>query len=180
VEVIARSIFTYVVLLVAARHIGKRVAGQMSVMKLTIMVTLGADIVVPLQAPDRGILPAVLILGVAIVYQRGLTLWSFENRWAELTIQRDVTTVVQDGCLDLGAMRRTVLSRESLFAILRQRGLKPRAGAAGVPEGRGALQPLPGPRPAAGPVPDPANRPRRGRRAVQGAGFAALHGARLR
>jgi uncharacterized membrane protein YcaP (DUF421 family) len=122
-EVVLRSVFTYVVLLVTARLMGKRVAGQMSVMELTVMVTLGAAIGVPLQAPDRGILPAVLILLVAVAYQRGLNLWSFNSRRVELTIQGDSSTIVRDGCLDLGAMRRNVVSRERLFALLRQHGL---------------------------------------------------------
>lgn len=71
-EVAVRAVATYVLLLVATRLMGKRVAGQMSMMEMTVLITLGAATGVPLQAPDRGLLAAVVILTIAIVYQRGL------------------------------------------------------------------------------------------------------------
>ena len=123
VEVLARAVVTYVILLVAMRLMGKRVAGQMSALELTIVVTLGAAIGVPLQAPDRGMVPAVVILLVAVVYQRGLNFWAFKSRKAELAFQGDVSLIVKEGCLDLGEMCAAVLSRERLFSVLRQQGL---------------------------------------------------------
>ena len=122
-EVGYRAVVTYVILWGAMRLMGKRVAGQMSALELTIVVTLGAAIGVPLQAPERGMVGAVVILLVAIVYQRGLNFWAFKSRKAELTLQGDVSTIVSDGCLDLPAMRAAVLSRERLFSALRQAGL---------------------------------------------------------
>ena len=123
IEVAGRALVTYVILLVAMRMMGKRVAGQMSALELTIVVTLGAAIGVPLQAPDRGMVPAVVILLVAIAYQRGLNFWAFKSRRAELTLQGDVVTLVSDGCVDLHTMKKHVLSRERLFSALRQVGL---------------------------------------------------------
>ncbi len=122
-EIAGRAVVTYVILWAAMRIMGKRVAGQMSAMELTIIVTLGAAIGVPLQAPERGLIGAVVILAVAIVYQRGLSYWAFKSRRAELTLQGDVATVVADGCLELNELRRAVLSRERLFSALRQQGL---------------------------------------------------------
>ena len=119
-EVLARAVLVYLLLWICMRLMGKRLAGQMSGMELTIVVTLGAAIGVPLQAPDRGMLPALLILGVAVLYQRGLNLWAFKSRKGEVILQGDVSTMAKDGCLDLHNMRRAVLSQERLFATLRQ------------------------------------------------------------
>ena len=166
VEVLARAVVTYVILLVAMRLMGKRVAGQMSALELTIVVTLGAAIGVPLQAPDRGMVPAVVILLVAVVYQRGLNFWAFKSRKAELAFQGDVSLIVKEGCLDLGEMCAAVLSRERLFSVLREQGLvhlgqvKRR-----VPGGGRPLQHLPAGRPAAGAEPHPGG----GRGVVRGA-----------
>jgi hypothetical protein len=90
---------------------------------LTIIVTLGAAIGVPLQAPDRGMVPAVVILLVAVVYQRGLNFWTFKSRRAEVTLQGDVSVMVKDGLLELPSMKSVVLSKERLFSVLRQEGL---------------------------------------------------------
>lgn len=122
-EVAFRAIVTYVLLLVATRMMGKRVAGQLSIMEMTVLITLGAAIGVPLQAPERGLLAAVVILIVAIVYQWSLNLWAFRNRKAELLIQGDVTALVRDGCLDLPEMKRQALSHERLYSALRQAGI---------------------------------------------------------
>ena len=123
IEVAVRAVATYVLLLVATRLMGKRVAGQMSVMEMTVLITLGAAIGVPLQVPERGLLAAVVILTIAIVYQRGLNLWAFRSRRAELLMQGDVTILIRDGWLDLPEMRRQVLSHERLYSALRQSGV---------------------------------------------------------
>ena len=160
-EVGYRAVVTYVILWGAMRLMGKRVAGQMSALELTIVVTLGAAIGVPLQAPERGMVGAVVILLVAIVYQRGLNFWAFKSRKAELTLQGDVSTIVSDGCLDLPAMRAAVLSRERLFSALRQAGARaPGPSEAGVPRGRRPLQHLQARRPPGRPVPVPRDRHR--------------------
>src|SRR4051812_47264131 len=78
-EVVLRICIIYLILLIAMRLLGKRVAAQMSVSELAVIVTLGAAVGVPMQVPDRGMLPAVLILAVAICFQRGLSYWGFRN-----------------------------------------------------------------------------------------------------
>ncbi len=122
-EIAIRAVVTYVILWAAMRVMGKRVAGQMSAMELTIVVTLGAAIDVPLQAPERGIVGAVVILAIAVVYQRGLNFWAFKSRRTELALEGDVSTAVADGCLELQELEQAVLSRERLFSALRQTGI---------------------------------------------------------
>src|SRR4051794_39717112 len=96
-EVIVRIVLIYAVLLIAMRMMGKRVAAQMSVSELAVIVTLGAAVGVPMQVPDRGMLPAILILGVAVLFQRGVAVLGFRNRNIETVMQGDVNVLVQDG-----------------------------------------------------------------------------------
>jgi len=118
-EVAARGIVIYVALLVTIRFMGKRVAGQLSLSELAIMVTLGAAIGIPMEVADRGLLPALVVLLVAIVYQRGIGVLSFKRRSVEMLTQGDMITILGDGLMDLGAMRKTGVSRERLYAALR-------------------------------------------------------------
>src|SRR2546430_9501431 len=78
-EVVVRAVFVYVILLVAIRLMGKRVAGQLSLSELAVIVTLGAAIGVPIEAAEHGMLPAVLVLAVAGLHQRAIGLLSFKN-----------------------------------------------------------------------------------------------------
>src|SRR4051812_14086516 len=123
-EVILRIVLIYALLLVAMRLMGKRVAAQMSVSELAVIVTLGAAVGVPMQVPDRGMLPAVLILIVAVLFQRGVAILGFRHRKVEVITQGDVNVLVQDGRLFLGEMRSAALSRERLFALLRCRAIE--------------------------------------------------------
>jgi uncharacterized membrane protein YcaP (DUF421 family) len=122
-EVAVRGVLVYVLLLIAIRFMGKRVAGQLSLSELAVMVTLGAAIGVPIQVADRGMLPALVLLIVAVVYQRLIGALSFKSRRIELLTQGDIVTLVTDGIMSLSAMRGVGLSHERVFAALRERGV---------------------------------------------------------
>jgi uncharacterized membrane protein YcaP (DUF421 family) len=77
-----------------------------------------------MQVPDRGMLPAILILGVAVAFQRGLAVWGFKNRKVEVITHGDVNVLVQDGRIFLDEMRMAAMSRERLFALLRARSIE--------------------------------------------------------
>jgi len=113
----------YALLLVIMRLMGKRVASQLSISELAVVVTLGAAVGVPMQVQDRGMLPAVLILLVALGFQRGISLWAFRKRKVELLTQGEVVLLIADGRMLLDALRANVLSRERLFAMLRGQGI---------------------------------------------------------
>src|SRR4051812_3594408 len=120
IEIVVRAFVTYIVLLVAARLLDKRVAGQLSVLELTIVVTLGAAIGVPLEVPDRGMLPAVIVLAVAVIYQRVIGKATFRSRRAGHILEGHNERVVIDGRILVDAIEKLAISRERLFAMLRQ------------------------------------------------------------
>ena len=60
------------VLLTCMRLMGRRVASQMGITELAVIITLGAAIGVPMQALERGIVPALAILAIAVVVLRRL------------------------------------------------------------------------------------------------------------
>jgi hypothetical protein len=70
-ELLVRAVVVYLLLLLFMRWMGKRVAGQMSTTELAIILSLGAAIGLPLQAPDKGLLPAVAVLLVAVAFTGG-------------------------------------------------------------------------------------------------------------
>jgi uncharacterized membrane protein YcaP (DUF421 family) len=118
-EILVRGVVIYVTLVAIIRLMGKRVAGQLSITELAVIATLGAAVGVPMQAPERGILPAVIILVIALTFQRGTSFWAFKNARIELLTQGNLVCLVRDGRLLLDQMARVVISRERLFAVLR-------------------------------------------------------------
>jgi uncharacterized membrane protein YcaP (DUF421 family) len=124
IEISFRAILIYVLLQVILRFMGRRVASQMTISELAVVVTLGAAIGVPLQAPEQGVLAAVLILLVALAFQRMMGWLTFRFRSAEIVAMGDVLTVIEDGRMVLNVMSGIGISRERLFSVLRGKGLE--------------------------------------------------------
>ncbi|RTQ47884.1 DUF421 domain-containing protein [Hymenobacter gummosus] len=122
-EAVLRMVFLYLLLIVSMRLMGKRMAGMLSRIEMAGMVTLAAAIGVPLLAPDRGLLPAVIIAAVAVLIQRLIARLGVDHKELEQATQGDIGIVVADGRLHYPDMEKAVLSKERLFAELRFSGI---------------------------------------------------------
>jgi uncharacterized membrane protein YcaP (DUF421 family) len=123
-EVIVRTAVIYFILMVAIRMMGKRMASQLGRNELAAMVSLAAAIGIPIQDPDRGLIPAVLIATVIVIFQRLVAHRAATSEKFEKISQDALSTLVYDGKIDTQRMQRARLSRERLFAQLRSEGIK--------------------------------------------------------
>ncbi|MGV3705261.1 MAG: hypothetical protein ACO1NU_07750 [Arcticibacter sp.] len=69
-EIILRMAFIYLVLMVAMRLMGKKMASQLNSSQMAAMVSLAAATGIPILAPDRGLLPVVIIAVVVVGLER--------------------------------------------------------------------------------------------------------------
>src|ERR1700709_2717648 len=104
-EVVPRAIIMYALLLVSMRLMGKRVAAQLSITELAVILMLSAAIGVPIQVSSQGVLPAVVVLLTVVSLQRGSSLAAMRWRRVELLTQGEVTLVVRDGRMLLEKLR---------------------------------------------------------------------------
>jgi uncharacterized membrane protein YcaP (DUF421 family) len=123
VELLIRGVFAYLLLFICMRAMGKRMAGQLSRTEMVALVALAGMIGIPLQSPDRGLVPAAVIAAVIVVAERFVSARAAKNPKAEVLLQDRLTTLVDDGVLQLREMQRTQISRERLFAHLRSSSL---------------------------------------------------------
>ncbi len=122
-EVFLRTLIIYVALILAVKWLGKRMTGQLTIIEMTVMITLGAIVSVPMQMPDRGILQGLLILITALALHRGITHLGFKNPEAEKIIQGRPTVIVRNGVLQLSEMDDARISRQQLFSELRSKNI---------------------------------------------------------
>ncbi|MFD2571298.1 DUF421 domain-containing protein [Spirosoma soli] len=122
-ETLIRAILIYSILLVVVRLLGKRMSGQLTITEMSVMVTVGAIISPSLEAPDRGILLAVVAMLCMMVFQRGLTWLEFRNKKFENISQGETTILIKDGILQLGNMADTKITRQQILAQLRAKGI---------------------------------------------------------
>ena len=123
VEVLIRTFLTYIILLFVVRWLGKRMSGQLSILEMAVMLTLGAIVSVGMQIPDRGVALSAAVLTFILAFQRGLAWLGFKNRKVENLTHGTLDILVMDGIMQLEAMHRCNISRQQLFAHLRSKNV---------------------------------------------------------
>ncbi len=123
IEVFFRTLIMYLILLVIMRFLGKRMAGQISVTELSVMLLLGAVVSAPMQLPDRGILQGVWLLVIILFLQRSLSWWGTKSAKAEKITYGEATMLVKDGLIEVQALLDTRISRPELFKELRSKNI---------------------------------------------------------
>jgi len=119
-EVLARSAVVYLMLVVALRLLGKRMTGQVTILEMSVMIALGGVVSLPMQAPDRGILVAASLLLCILALQRGLSRLGVSLPLFERALQGRSVMLVKDGVLQVEELASAALSREQVFAVLRE------------------------------------------------------------
>lgn len=119
IEIILRTIVIYAVLMIAFRLIGSRMASQLSRTEQASLVTLAAAIGVPIQSPERGILPAVIIAIVVVFFGRLIAKKASRDEKFESLSQGNIATLIENGVLCVNTIKRATLTRERIFAELR-------------------------------------------------------------
>src|SRR3954464_11337511 len=122
-EVFIRTIIIYIFLLLVLRWLGKRMSGQLTILEMAVMLTLGAIVSVAMQTPDRGITLSMFVLLCTLLFQRGLSRWGLKNARIEELSQGKISTLLKDGVFELDEMRTCRISRHQLLAELRGKGV---------------------------------------------------------
>ncbi|MFK4135713.1 hypothetical protein ACI2KR_26035 [Pseudomonas luteola] len=100
-EVMLRAGFTYLLIMLAMRLVGRRVASQYTLFELSVVVTMAGAIGVPLQAQERGMLPPLLIMAGVIIFQRTVARLNMRHFKIEIAVSGRVLSVLNDGRFDL-------------------------------------------------------------------------------
>jgi len=119
IEVLIRTVIVYIALVIVLKILGKRMDGQLTLIEMAVMITIGAIISVPMQIPDRGIvLGLVALLGV-VSFHRGVNWLTVKSEKLGRVAEGTLDILVRDGVLQIGAMQATGISKQHLFAQLR-------------------------------------------------------------
>lgn len=123
IEIIFRTILTYLVLIFIMRLMGKRMSAKLNITEVAVMITLGGIVSVPMQVPERGILQGLTVLVCALFFERGVNKLGVKNSRIEKMIHGDVSLLVSDGIMLRKNMEAAHISPNQLFAKLRGRNI---------------------------------------------------------
>jgi len=119
IEVLIRTIIMYILLLIIVRLMGSRISGQFSVSDMSVIITLGAITSPGMQAPEKAILYSTVALLVIYLLHKLVSRMATKNEKFLKVSEGSIVCLVKDGKLQLDAMRRSGVTRQELFAELR-------------------------------------------------------------
>lgn len=119
IEVLARSVITYLVLLTVLRVLGKRMSGRITNAEMAVMLMFGAIVSSAMQIPDRGILQGIAALLLVLVFHRLFTTITNKSEKLETVFLGHTTMLIKDGVMMKEALREEKISRNQLFRLLR-------------------------------------------------------------
>lgn len=122
-EILLRAATIYLILVVAMRLMGRRMASQLSRNEMAAMISMAAAVGVPILDPSRGLLPAFIIALVVTAIQQLVSYWAAKDEKFEGLSQDISTTLIENSVMQLETMKRSRITRQLLFAQLRSSGL---------------------------------------------------------
>jgi uncharacterized membrane protein YcaP (DUF421 family) len=119
IELIIRSLVVYLMITFGMKAMGKRVSADLNRTELAGLSTLAAATGLIILAPDRGILPALVVLGVLLAAKRYVDYKNYRKVSFEHLVEGQYSVLVIDGVLQLKEMWKARITKEQLFAQLR-------------------------------------------------------------
>lgn len=123
VEVLFRTSLIFIVFLLVMKLFGKRMSGQMTIIEMSIIITLGAVIAPAMQLPEKGLLQATLILFVILSLQKILNKASLKSVRFEKLIHGDSSLLLKDGVILEDEMKKCRITHQQLDEKLRQKNI---------------------------------------------------------
>lgn len=99
-------------------------AAQLTRIEMVALFSLAAAIGVPLQAPDRGLLAAVVIAVIVVGVGRAVASRVFFSRRFEARIEDPLAGVGNDGVFDMKKIKGVSMTTERLKAALRSHSIR--------------------------------------------------------
>jgi uncharacterized membrane protein YcaP (DUF421 family) len=122
-EALIRTVVLFAALVFSLRMMGRKMAAKLTRNEMAAIVTLAAAVGIPLQAPERGLLPGLLICALVIGVHTAISRLSMRSARFENLTHGDLEVLVADGVLQLESLHRSRISLERLMAHLRSEQL---------------------------------------------------------
>lgn len=121
-ELILRSIFMFVLIIVFLRLTGKRGVRQLSIFEVAILLALGSIAGDPMFEEDLPIIQALIVMGVVIGLYRLTTWLMMKYQPLEDLLEGKSLYIVEDGELVMEHIERGHMSHDEFFSEMRQQG----------------------------------------------------------
>lgn len=118
-EVGFRTFVMFIFLVITLRSTGKRGVKQLSIYEVVIIVALGSAAGDPMFYEDVGLVPALLVFFLVIVFYRTVTWLTGRFEWVEKVVEGEPVYLIEDGEFAIDKFRKESLSQDEFFSELR-------------------------------------------------------------
>lgn len=124
VEIIIRTVVLYLYALAVLRFLGRRSAGELTVLDVLVIVALGSAVGDPMFYPDVPVLHGALVITLIIGIERLALYLSNRHVQVDRFIKGKPVMVISDGLLNLEGLKQLGISKRELFQMARQKGYR--------------------------------------------------------
>ena len=123
-EVMARALVMYIIILVALRASGKRGVKQLSVYELVLIIGLGSAAGDPMFYEDVGLIPAITVFMIIILLYRSTTWLSGKNKRLANFLEGKPVCLIENGKFSIENFKKENLAQDEFFSELRQQNVE--------------------------------------------------------
>lgn len=119
-EILFRTIFLYILVLIVFRLMGKREVGELSIMDLVVFILIAEVVAFSLDDMDKPLFESVFPIIVLYIIQYVNSLISLKSKKVRDVIDGDPSLVVRDGIIMEEEMKKQRYNLDDLFQQLRE------------------------------------------------------------
>lgn len=123
-EVIFRTVIMFAFLLVALRFTGKRGVKQLSIFEVVIIIALGSAAGDPMFYEDVGILPAIVVFVVVILFYRCVTWLTGKSKRIEKLLEGSTHLLIEKGVFSMLKFQKEDIAQDEFFSELRRKSIE--------------------------------------------------------
>ncbi|WP_079708402.1 DUF421 domain-containing protein [Paraliobacillus ryukyuensis] len=123
-KIIFRTIFTYSMIVLVFRLMGKREIGELSLLDVVIFIMVAEIAVFTIEDPKRQLLEAIIPVVLLVIIQRFIAWVSLKSKWFRDWFEGKPSVIVNQGKIDEYEMKKQRYNLNDLMQQLREQGTK--------------------------------------------------------
>jgi len=123
-EVIFRTFFMFLLILIVLRALGKRGIRQLSLFEVAIIIGLGSAAGDPMFNPDEPILPAIIVFATICIFYRLITWVAAKSDRFERILEGKPLYIIENGQFNVTSENKHSFATDEFFAEMRQQNIE--------------------------------------------------------
>ncbi len=123
-EIICRTLFMFLLILIILRLSGRRGVKQLTLFEVAIILGLGSAAGDPMFQENIPVIYSVIVLFSVILLYKGITFWASHSKWVSRCMEGREMIIVKDGMFSIEESKESTFSQREFFSELRNHSIE--------------------------------------------------------